>query len=369
MLPLELTRLQAWGVLPPADLAAIPADAEYQDAVRWASAQPRPVQHELLAALPAMLPQLHPAKAAAVLVLAGGLVENGADPDLLLPAALRHLQQLRDAHEAGELVADSAWHYTVLGIMAMLTRSARNRARLRAQPELLAWLSEHEGVSDHFQYLRHMAEVSDEPALWVLFPTYGTGLEVSVAQVNNTFHLLTLLQPLVGAQAATLRLRRPPGPTAPAVLAYAQGRTHDPPTEPDTARLEWLTADAYAGPGQELHHASIAWGEAPVSSLPRLQGRVVLLADDPAQHIQRSWDAGFLTSVHDANRPAVELLRVLPAAEVQALLAELGTLLQVPAEVPAPPASATITASATATPTAPATPAVRPGFWQRLLGR
>lgn len=361
MLSLELTRLSSWAALPPADAKALADEVELQDAMRWAAAQPLAGKNELLAALPARLPAMHPAKASVVLVLAGGLVEGGADPEALLPAGIEHLQRLRAQYEAGEPVAAEAWRFTVMGLMAMLTRSRRNRQQLQAQPELLAWLTEHEKLSDHFQYLQHMAATSDETALWVIFPTYGTGLEVDVEQLNNTFHLLTLLQPLVREHAAALGLRRPPAPTDPAILAYARGETHDPPADADHARLEWLTADAYAGPGRALHHSSVAWGEASVSTeLPRLRGHVLLLADDPENRIQRSWDAGFLVAMHDANRAAVHLRRLLPAAEVRELLAELVTVLQVPAEeLPRVLPAAAVEAPA---------PRSKPGFWRRLLG-
>ena len=358
MLALELSRLSGWAALPPTDASASSAEPELHDAMSWARSQPVATQNELLAALPERLPAMHPAKASAVLVLAGGLVENGADPEVLMPAALGHLQRLQALHEEGERIPTEAWRFAVMGLMAMLTRSRHNRAHLQAQPELLAWLTAHDQLSNHFQYLQHMAATSDETALWVIFPTHGTGLEVDVAQLNNTFHLLTLLQPLVREHAAALGLHRPPGPTNPDVLAYARGETTEEPTEPDYARLEWLTADAYAGPGRELHHASLAWGEAAISTgLPRLRGHVLLLADDPPKHLQRSWDAGFLVSMHDANRGAVHLRRLLPPAEVQALLAELALALGVPAKATAslPP------------PPAPETPQ-RPGFWRRLLG-
>lgn len=363
MLALELSRLQAWAALPPADANSLLLEPELQDAMNWASQQPLPTQNEVLAALPKLLPTMHPTKASAVLVLAGGLVEDGADPEVLLPAALGHLQRLRAQHEAGESVPAGAWKFTVMGLMAMLTRSRRNRQLLQAQPELLAWLSEHEELSDHFYYLQHIAATSDEAALWVIFPTYGTGLEVDVEQLNNTFHLLTLLQPLVREHAAALGLRRPPGLTNPAILAYACGETYDSPVDSDYTRLEWLTADAdaYAGPGRDLHHASVAWGEASVSTgLPRLRGHVLLLADDPAKHIQRSWDAGFLTAMHDANRAAVRLRRLLPPAEVQEILAELATALQVPAEESPRALPPAVAAAPTSHP--------KPSFWRRLLG-
>jgi len=49
---------------------------------------------EVLQTAAALLPELHPLRAALFAILCGGLVENGADPRLLFPAALRRLAQL-----------------------------------------------------------------------------------------------------------------------------------------------------------------------------------------------------------------------------------------------------------------------------------
>ena len=354
VLAIELTRLCNWAALPPADAETLFDEPEPNEVMAWTNAQPLAEQQALLAALPALLPAMHPVKAAAVLIFGGGLVENGSDPDTLLPAGLAHLRYLTELCDQGEQLPEAAWRFTVIGLMAMLCRSAVGRALWKQQTDLHAWLTAHEELSDHFDYLLHLVKISDEDVLWVILPSYETGLEVSVEQVNNTFHLLTLVQPLVREHAAALRLRRPPPATDPAVLAFARGEQSDPTDIRDHARLEWLTADAYAGPGQELHHASIAWGEAPVSTgLPRVRGHVLLLADDPEEHIQRSWDAGFLVSMHGANRAAVRLRRVLPAAEVRDLLAELAQQAAAPRTWLALP---------------DATPAARPGFWRRLLG-
>ena len=95
-----------------------------------------------------------------------------------------------------------------MGMMTMLCRSAVNRWQLQQQAGLAEWLEEHAAVSDHFYYLSGMLQVSDEESLYELFPEYGTRMEVSISQVNNGFHLLPLLQPLMFQQAATLGLQK-----------------------------------------------------------------------------------------------------------------------------------------------------------------
>ncbi|MGI4873760.1 MAG: hypothetical protein ACRYFX_21585 [Janthinobacterium lividum] len=317
-----LTNLLNWAVLPttspPEELFA---DPELLDAQRWASALPAPEQREVLVALDEQLPGLDPAKASALLVLGGGLVETGADPTALLPGGLQHLHYLRELQEAGQPPAPDLWRFTVMGLMAMVCRSAEARAQLRQQADLVQWLEAHEELSDHFSYLLHLAATSDEAALWILLPDCETGLEISISQVNNTFHLLTLVQPLMRDLAADLKLRHYPAATSPALLRFAQGDYTAESEDTDYARFEWLTSLAYQG--GPFDHLQMAWGEMRVSDWPRLRGHVVLLAAESEKRISRSWDRGFLESVHDANQPAVHLRRLLPAAEVRELLAEL----------------------------------------------
>lgn len=351
MLSIELSRLFNWAVMPAADAETLFEEPELNDVMRWANAQPLARQQELLSALPVSLPTLDPIKASALLVFGGGLVENGADPDTLLPAGVQHLRRLWELHTLEEKLPKAAWRFAVIGLMAMLCRSATGRALWRQQTDLLAWLQAHEDLSGHFFYLLRMAETSDEEVLWLVFPAYETGLEIEISQVNNGFQLLTLVQPLVREQAAALRLRHPPTATDEQLLRYTQGdaSAEELTVEQDFARLNWLNALAYEG--GPLNPLQLVWGDAPVSSLPRVRGRVVLLATDDEARLQRSWDLGFLAPLHDANRPAVRLRRRLAPAEVQALLAEMHAPVKA---VPAPMSPA---------------PAPKRSFWQRLKGK
>lgn len=361
MLAIELARLTNWGVLPLADATLLFDEPELNDLMRWAHTLSLAEQTELLQALPSYLPGLDPLKASGVLVLAGGLVENGADPDALAPAGRQHLARLRGLFDQGEALPEEAWRYAVIGLMTMLCRSAAARAQWRAQAELVEWLQAHEEVSGHFFYLLRAAEMSDEDRLLILFPAYETGLEIAISQVNNGFQLLTLVQPLVREHAAALRLRRPPAPTDPTLLRYIQGDPEMPATDGDVAGLNWLNALAYQG--GPLDTLQLVWGEAPVWALPRVQGVVVLLATDDEHRLQRSWDLGFLSPVHGANCPQIQLNHLLPAAEVRAVLARI--------HPPVAAATAAV-APAGAVPAAPpAGPASVPArsWWQRLLGR
>ena len=342
---IEFNALVNWAVLPAANAERLFDEPEINDAIVWTSSLTTDEKTELLASLANRLADMDAAKASALLVFGGGLVESGASPDALLPAGLHHLADLRQLHAAGHAPEEDTWRFAVIGLMAMLCRSASGRALLKRKAQLLTWLEENEELSDHFGYLLRIAEISDEDVLWVLFPAYETGLEVSISQINNTFHLLTLLQPLVLAHAAELKLQTRPELAAPELLRFAQGDRTAPHEGVDSGLWEWLNALAYQG--GPLDSGQVAWGEASVSSLPRVRGRVVLLATENENRMTRSWDAGFLATMHDANRPDVQLRRLLPAHEVRELLDEMH------APVAAP---------------APVTEAAR-SFWQRLRGK
>ena len=334
---IALTTLFDWAVLPPGNADNLFDEPEVNDALAWAKTLSLPEKNDVLTSLSARLPALDAAKASALLVFGGSLVEDGASPTILLESGLEHLMRLQQLQDAGQPSAEAAWRFAVIGLMALLCRSAPGRALFKQQVETVAWLEANEDLSDHFNYLLRLVEISDEEVLWVLFPHHETGLEVSVSQVNNTFHLLTLLQPLVLAQAAALKLRKRPALASPALLRFAQGDHTAPHEGTDRNLWEWLNALAYEG--GPLNSAQVAWGEAPVSSLPRVRGNVLLLATEREKYLQRSWDAGFLASMHDANRPAVLLRRLLPPTEVRSLLAEMHAPVATPAPPEAPPRS------------------------------
>src|SRR6476661_464158 len=343
MLQAELTQLFNWSLLPEAEAESLMEAPEVVEASEWARQLAPDEQNEVLALLATRLPAADAAKASALLVLGGCLVEWGARPDVLVPAGLDHLWRLRTLYQERQRVPEAAWRLAIIGLMAMLARAAGARALLRAQPELMSWLDSHTELSDHFEFLVWISKVSDEDVLWVLFPEYETGLEVSVSQVYNTFHLLTLLQHTVRSFGRELKIRFYPPPPAPKLLRYAQGDQTVRPPRFDEAQFDWLNARAYEG--GPLNGAEQAWGERPVWAQPRVRGRVVVIAREATQRLHRSWASSFLTGYHDALRPSVQVRRVLPPTEVRSLLDELH-----PRVDPAPPVTAR-------------------NFWQRLWGK
>ncbi|MCR5887943.1 hypothetical protein LRS06_09155 [Hymenobacter sp. J193] len=329
-------------------------EPEVEDFLAAANDLEAPEAAEALAAVADLLPTAQLAQGAVLAVCCGALVEKHNHAEIAFSAVWAYFQHLQALQAGGQAPPPQVWRFAVMGLMAMLCRSAVNRQQLQAQPHLAAWLTEHDDLSDHFYYLSGMLQVSDEASVYVLFPHYGTGIEVSVSQVNNVFHLLTLLQPLVVQQREALGLRLSYPPTNEQLLRYAQGVSAELPDENiDVARFEWLSAAAYKG--GPLDSMQIAWGEAFVRDMPRVQGRVVLLAAELVGPPRRSWDIDFLAVLHDAHRPQVQLRQLLAPDTVAEVLTAL--------HPPVPALAMSVSASSM-----PASSAGR-SWWQRLLGR
>jgi len=310
---------------------------------------------EVLQAAAALLPELHPLRAALFAILCGGLVENGADPRLLFSAALRRLAQLLaslapycaaepmedDEEEAPEEEpADVlAWRAAeaalealppaerlqveasrqavdllVLPLMAMLMRDVRNHRELLADEALRARI-EALSVNDtlpfeELHFLHRAAQMAYEDELVVLLPASNAGMIVRAHGINNNFHAFSLLQDLFSVHAETLGIRQP--------LADRLG-ADDEPRDSDSAQYLWLQAKAYAG-GELVDRMAWAWGEGTLRENARRQGRLVLVALETEDKPARGWN-GFNQAFHSEQKPQVSLVRFLTVDEVAAYLA------------------------------------------------
>jgi hypothetical protein len=311
---------------------------------------------EVLQAAAALLPELHPLRAALFAILCGGLVENGADPRLLFPAALRRLAQLLaslapycaaepmeedDEEEAPEEEpADViAWRAAeaalealppaerlqveasrqavdllVLPLMAMLMRDVRNHRDLLADEALRARI---EALSvngtlpfEELHFLHRAAQMAYEDELVVLLPASSAGMIVRAHGINNNFHAFSLLQDLFSEHAEILGIRQP--------LADRLG-ADDEPRDSDSAQYLWLQAKAYAG-GELVDRMAWAWGEGTLRENARRLGRLVLVALETEDKPARGWN-GFNQAFHSEQKPQVTVVRFLTAEEVAKYLA------------------------------------------------
>ena len=296
----------------------------------------------------ALLPALHPGRASALALMAGSLVEDGADPAILFPVLHGLLRQwlhtlspycAQEVEEEDDEVeeadrqawadalsrmagvpADRRWEVEalhqaadllVLPMMTMLLRDRGNHAAFVADADLLERLhpmatSNDSLPFDSLHYLWLASQLGYEDELVVVLPTSMTGFVARAHAVNNNFHAFTLLQIIIGEHAQALGVKRGIAP-------------REPDQDGDSADFQWLQADAYAA-GELVDAMRYAWGEAALRHNAARHGRRVLVALETDEGMKRNW-SGFNGVIHEAQQPSMTFTRYLTRAEVESYLA------------------------------------------------
>ena len=310
-----------------------------------------------LVSVATLLPTLAPLRAALLAALCGALVEEGGDPQVAFEPALKTLAAVLanlapylakapynedvaddDADEdmsaeerADQAVLRAHWRKArsaldalsadersrvaeqqkaadtlVPPLMAMLMRSQVNHRRYLAQSSLMQAIdsaAQNETLPmDMLFYLHRAARLSYEDEVAVVVPGTTTGALVRVHAVDSTFHALALVQRMMAADAEHWDV-------APSVREALNAATRE-----DEAQFHWLTDGAYAQ-GTLVNAAALAWGEAPLRTLPRRGGRVLLYAADLGLGPRRGWN-GLGMPLHSEQRAHVALVRTLTPVEV-----------------------------------------------------
>ncbi|MNQ10009.1 hypothetical protein D3C85_228340 [compost metagenome] len=295
-----------------------------------------------------LLPQLHPARASALALMCGSLVEDGADPAILFPSlhsqlgpwlhALRpycaqEVEEDDDEVEEADrrtwadaqasmaaVPEDKRWEVEalraavdvlVLPMMTMLMRDRNNHQAFVADADLMAMLHPMATSNDslpfeQLHYLWLASRVSYEDELVVVLPVSGTGFIAQAHAINNTFHAFTLLQILIGEHARALNVQR-------------EIASREPDIDADTADFQWLQAGAYAG-GELKNIMLWAWGEAALRDHTSRHGKRVLIALETEEGTKRNW-SGFNGVIHEAQQPSMTFRRYLTPEEVASYLA------------------------------------------------
>lgn len=215
------------------------------------------------------------------------------------------LAQLTESQRQSLEYLQQASETLVLPMMAMLMRNTENYRQFIQHTELLA-LIERGNMSECLElgqlyYLDQAAKLTYDEIVVVL-PESQSGILVQAHAVNNVFHAMSLLQPLLALHGKTLNL----GKLNPQVLNTE---------ESESARFHWLSALAYKQ-GKFVDGMAMAWGECSVYDLPRRHDKLVMIALEKEVFINRSWN-GFCHAIHDAQNPAIEFKRYLTADEVK----------------------------------------------------
>jgi hypothetical protein len=141
----------------------------------------------------------HPAERVAVLaILAGALVETGADPRNYPPAVFDHLVRLLDPITGPDDEREMPEAYFMLekGAMACLSRSAELRRSLPQKPALVARLRRYQ---ERYGFLGKMLQVLDDEPLVVIHVESERGFRFKMSGIADNFQLhLLLLGALAG---------------------------------------------------------------------------------------------------------------------------------------------------------------------------
>ncbi len=276
----------------------------------------------------------------------GALVENGGAPELAFGACLDLFEKLlpnlnqyrQDPDEALQtentsFAAGKGVNMLILALVTMGCRSVQNRRMLQSRRMLIQWFFQEEveevaGFENLF-YLQQIVKMIDG-RVTVLFPQYHTGVIVEVEAVANNFHLFTLLQSEIVKHARPLGLQKTYSPTDETLLHVATGQidayNHSGQLpNGDAALFYWFQYTAYLEDPtfQGVPIAHFAWGEGSPRENAQLNNRMILLAKEETEMMQRSWSLSFVSSIHSAHKAAVRIDKFLQPTEVEKLLQEI----------------------------------------------
>jgi hypothetical protein len=222
-----------------------------------------------------------------VALLAGALVEIGADATAFPPAVFDHLL---DALKAVDGPADESDHPDWFACferaaMTCLSRSEQMRRSLPQRAEILANLKRYQ---DRYSFLGKMVQVLDGEPFVVIHPSSARGFRFTMTGVADNFQLhLLLLGVLAGSSPLNI-----PGkvPTRAAIAAASVAAEMGE----ESASSDWQLANWFAlRPGGEIDGMDDTkgwiWNEGVPADIEPFEGtRVVLIG--PSM-IERGWNA------------------------------------------------------------------------------
>ena len=220
--------------------------------------------------------------------------------------------------------AIQAWHGLSplsFGMMSRLAASQNLRDFFRQHNDgewlhgLCSLLSEwHEAVG----FIPYMLDLQEEHTALVLSPSTRQGVEVKLRQIDSNNLFFTLLQFALYHQNLLKSLGAAEFNYQPLIEKLA---LHEPiPPEEYPEHIYEQGCLGYYNwralrPDGHFDEMQAVWGEGIFQEIPQLNGRTLLLVGRP--QIQRSWGGAFVTGTHINLQPQVQILRLLPEAEVQ----------------------------------------------------
>jgi hypothetical protein len=252
-----------------------------------------------------------------VAILAGALVERGADPKAFPGTVFDLLVELLATIETPESEIELPPQFYVLeqGAMAALSRSPELRRTFPQKPTLMERIQRY---SERYGFLGKMLTVIDNEPIVVLHPSSGRGFRFQMSGVADNFQLHVLLLGALAGDASDCISGIVPDPAS-----LAASRDGDVYGEALSVASSWqltcwpaLHEDATLDGVDCTQHW--IWNEGTPSEITHFDGTRVILIGPSA--IQRSWNA---PRVFPGMHGVLDLLGVMSADESQALLAEI----------------------------------------------
>ena len=214
-----------------------------------------------------------------------------------------------------------------LAVMAVITRDQAARLLLRDKGiyQHLDYLVQ---FKEKVHYVQEVYQACPQMAITVLAPKTGHGLRLLINDINNCFHLFTLLEAefyhrgwlddLEGYQwrrdidqiAKGLVLPQ----TDASITAHQQYYTVQA-VQPDGSYQVTIQTEQ----GLQIDPAALVWGEMPPEAIVPFAGERIIIVDKEGMFAGRSWDISFIVKCHDALQPDLQVKEVLSEAECQTL--------------------------------------------------
>lgn len=240
---------------------------------------------------------------------------DGEDTDSPVP------DDIREICGGNKEQAAAYYGFDVLCVsaMAFLTRDASLRKLLAdtGVAEAVRYLSEETVESPYLRsihYVNYMLFTCSDLKLLVLYPEKKKGFYASANDLNNSFHLLFLLEEQIykklGAEYG-MREFYAHG----SLVSLAHGEYPDDCWDKhySTYFMECNYAAARHDNFEKDDVMSLIWGEMPPESIPRINGRAVIVLF--GNGINRGFSPEFLAVPHEALKPYVEIERELDREE------------------------------------------------------
>jgi hypothetical protein len=206
---------------------------------------------------------------------------------------------------------------TVVGAMTLFCRERSALRIARKNPALVQSVKTVAGRVRYVHFFEELLESSDEAKFVVIHATRRKGFEIVADNVMNGFHLFTLFEGALSEQTDAEFIEGPA--LSREALAVARGEKLPNAKLVFRARFDYFNWSAW---GEEGYVADAPtrwiWGELPLSYIPQLEGRTVVLIEKP--RYVRTWDANLIGAVHPDLRSSVSVVGVLPESEVIRLL-------------------------------------------------